>query len=131
MRRQIEVTSHTANLGKIRRLVRESLSQTALDAEALDLVVLGIDEACSNVIRHAYALRDDAPIKLSLEIGPDGLRCCIRDFGKHPCLKAVEGRELKELRPGGLGVHLIRRVFDRVDYQLMPQGTELRLFKKL
>ena len=37
------------------------------------------------------------------------------------------GRPLDLVQPGGLGLHLIRRAFDQVDYNLKRRGTELVL----
>jgi len=43
----------------------------------------------------------------------------------------MRGRAHNEVKPGGLGLHLIRNAFDKVDYILKPRGTELVLTKKL
>ena len=95
------------------------------------LIVLGVDEACTNIIRYAYALRDDQLISLSLE----GLRGCVRirlrDYGKQARKSALRGRSHRLIKPGGLGLHLIRNAFDKVDYHLKPRGTELILTKNL
>lgn len=94
-------------------------------------MVLGVDEACTNIIRYAYALQDDQLISLSLE----GLRHCVRirlrDYGKQAKKNALRGRSPSSIRPGGLGLHLIRNAFDKVDYILKQRGTELVLTKKL
>ncbi len=82
------------------------------------LMVLGVDEACTNIIRHAYDLRDDQLIALSME----GLRNCVRmrlrDYGKQTADEKMKGRVHDPIKPGGLGLHLIRHAFDKVDYIL-------------
>ncbi len=94
-------------------------------------MVLGIDEACTNIIRYAYELRDDQLIILTME----GLRECIRvrlrDYGVQTPGHAMKGRSHDIIKPGGLGLHLIRNAFDQVDYILKPRGTELVLTKNL
>ena len=94
-------------------------------------MVLGVDEACTNVIRYAYQLRDDQPIALSME----GLRKCIRlrlrDYGDQTPPDEMRGRNHDTIKPGGLGLHLIRNAFDEVNYVLKPRGTELVLTKNL
>ena len=94
-------------------------------------MVLGVDEACTNIIRHAYALRDDQPITLSME----GLRSCVRmrlrDYGQQTPAHRMRGRTHEEVQPGGLGLHLIRAAFDKIDYILKRRGTELVLTKNL
>jgi serine/threonine-protein kinase RsbW len=95
------------------------------------LMVLGVDEACTNIIRYAYALRDDQPITLWME----GLRGCVRmrlrDYGEQTSIPSMKGPALQRVKPGGLGLHLIRHAFDKVDYILKPRGTELVLTKNL
>src|SRR6266550_1284383 len=110
-KRKIEFSSHTGNLALMRNFVREFLNDYRFSEKEQMLMVLGVDEACTNVIRYAYQLRDDQPIALSME----GLR----------------GRNQDTIKPGGLGLHLIRNAFDEVNYVLKPRGTELVLTKNL
>lgn len=94
-------------------------------------MVLGIDEACTNVIRYAYDLRDDQPIALSVEAMRTCVRMRLRDYGDQTPAHKMQGRNHDQIRPGGLGLHLIRNAFDKVDYILKPRGTELVLTKHL
>src|SRR5260370_17912142 len=88
-------------------------------------MVLGVDEACTNIIRHAYHLAEDKLITLSLQTYTGGVRFRLRDFGDQA--EWVQGRSLDHVRPGGLGLHLIRHAFDQVDYQRKSRGTTLVL----
>lgn len=94
-------------------------------------MVLGVDEACTNIIRYAYRLRDDQLIALSME----GLRKCVRmrlrDYGEQIRPHKIEGRFHNMIKPGGLGLYLIRNAFDEIDYVLKRRGTELVLTKNL
>jgi anti-sigma regulatory factor (Ser/Thr protein kinase) len=94
-------------------------------------MVLGIDEACTNVIRHAYDLRDNQPMTLWVETLRTCVRLRLRDYGAKTAPHTMRGRDHHEVRPGGLGLHLIRNAFDKVDYILKPKGTELVLTKNL
>ncbi len=130
-RKKIEFSSHTGNLAAMRCLVREFLDGYPFSEKERVLMVLGVDEACTNIIRYAYQLRDDQPIALSLE----GLRTCVRmrlrDYGEQTTPDEMRGRAHDAVKPGGLGLHLIRNAFDKVDYVLKRRGTELVLTKKL
>ena len=128
--RTIEFSSHPGNLSLLRRFVREFLSEQGCCASLIDLMVLGIDEACTNVIRYAYGHANDQCIRLTLESARGVVRCRLRDFGARLCLDKMNGRELEVVRPGGLGLHLIRQAFDRAEYHRRPKGTELVLVKK-
>ena len=94
-------------------------------------MVLGIDEASSNVIRHAYNSATTERIILSCEHVGGSIRFTLRDFGNPADPAALEGRPQDTLEPGGLGLHFIRRVFDSVDYRARKPGTELVLLKRL
>ena len=93
--------------------------------------MLGVDEACTNVIRYAYDLRDDQPIALSVEALSTCVRVRLRDYGAQTPAEQMRGRAHDQVKPGGLGLHLIRNAFDKVDYILKLRGTELVLTKKL
>ena len=124
--RAIEFTSHCGNLSLVRKFVRQFLQAAGCGESLVDLMVLGIDEACTNVIRYAYGNAEDQLIRLSLEHTPEGVRCRLRDYG---C--PVDARQLEVVRPGGLGLHLIRQAFDTARYLRRPKGTELVLTKSL
>jgi anti-sigma regulatory factor (Ser/Thr protein kinase) len=128
---KLEFTSHTANLALMRNFVRKFLARHPFSEKQRTLMVLGIDEACTNVIRHAYDLRDDQPIALSVESLQTCVRLRLRDYGEQTPAHQMRGRNHTEVRPGGLGLHLIRNAFDKVDYILKPLGTELVLTKNL
>ncbi len=131
MKKKIEFSSHTANLALMRNFVRGFLEAYSFSDRECTLMVLGVDEACTNIIRHAYHLRDDQLISLSLE----GLNRCVRmrlrDYGKQSPPHAIKGRPHDLIKPGGLGLHLIQNAFDKVDYILKSRGTELVLTKNL
>jgi serine/threonine-protein kinase RsbW len=130
-KKKVEFSSHTGNLAPMRKFVRRFLDAYPFSERERMLMVLGVDEACTNIIRHAYHLQDDQLITLSLE----GLRNCVRmrlrDYGKQTEAHAMKGRSHELIRPGGLGLHLIRTAFDKVDYILKARGTELVMTKNL
>jgi hypothetical protein len=53
---------------------------------------------------------------------PTGLRIVIEDLGRQTDPGAIKGRDLDDVRPGGLGVHIIREVMDEVVYEKRPGG---------
>jgi serine/threonine-protein kinase RsbW len=130
-RRKVEFSSHTANLALLRKFVRDFLKNYPFSEKERMLMVLGVDEACTNVIRYAYRLRDDQLISLQME----GLRKCVRmrlrDYGEKAFPDKMKGRSHDLIKPGGLGLHLIHNAFDQVDYVHKRRGTELVLTKNL
>jgi serine/threonine-protein kinase RsbW len=130
-RGKLEFTSHTANLVLMRNFVRKFLARHPFSEKQRTLMVLGVDEACTNVIRYAYDLRDDQPITLSVEALSTCVRMRLRDYGEQCSAKQMRGRAHNDVKPGGLGLFLIRNAFDKVDYILKARGTELVLTKNL
>jgi anti-sigma regulatory factor (Ser/Thr protein kinase) len=131
MKQKVEFSSHTGNLAPMRKFVRKFLESYPFSEQERMLMVLGVDEACTNIIRHAYHLRDDQLISLSLEASRRCIRMRLRDYGKQTETHTMKGREHHLIRPGGLGLHLIRTAFDKVDYILKARGTELVMTKNL
>jgi len=130
-KKTIEFASHTGNLALMRNCVRDFLNGYAFSDKQRLLMVLGVDEACTNIIRHAYQLRDDQLIALYMEESRTCIRMRLRDYGKQVEPHEMKGRCADGLKPGGLGLYLIRAAFDGVDYVLKRRGTELVLTKKL
>jgi anti-sigma regulatory factor (Ser/Thr protein kinase) len=129
MKRKIEFASHTANLGSVRSLVRQFALDARTPDDQVDLIVLGVDEACANIIRHVYR-EEPRLIGLCCERLKGGLRFRLRDYGENGCEPEQWcGRALEAVQPGGLGLHLIRSAFDDVDYRPKRKGMELVLTK--
>ena len=130
-KKKLEFTSDTANLALMRRHVRQFIDPYPFSEKDRLLIVLGVDEACTNIIRHAYKLRADRPICLSME----GLRKCVRlrlrDYGDHVPAHQMRGADHNVIRPGGLGLRLMKIAFDEINYIAKVRGTELILVKNL
>ena len=129
MKREIEFASHPANLSLVRDFVRQFLKSLAFSETEKDLIILGLDEACTNVIRYAYHHEPNQLICLVCEEIESGVRFRLRDYGTQCDPTKLQGRPLDLVQPGGLGIHLIRRAFNQVDYNLKKEGTELVLEK--
>jgi anti-sigma regulatory factor (Ser/Thr protein kinase) len=131
MKRKIEFASHPGNLSSVRSLVRQFAAEARLSDADVELIVLGIDEACTNIIRHTYKREENRPIGLSCEQVQGGLRFRLRHYGVDGSEPSQwSGRPLDSVQPGGLGLHLIHTAFDRVDYRPKRNGMELVLTKK-
>lgn len=130
-KRELEFSSHTGNLALMRNFVRGFLNDLPFSERDRTLMILGVDEACTNIIRHAYHLQDDQLIALSLEAQSGCVCLRLRDYGTQPEPENLRHRKREVIKPGGLGLHLIRTVFDHVDYVLRSQGTELVMTKRI
>jgi anti-sigma regulatory factor (Ser/Thr protein kinase) len=67
------------------------------------------------------------PIQLHLEADELELRFRLRDFAGPLEMDKLQSRDLDQVRPGGLGLHLMKRVFNHVEFKCLGDGTELTL----
>lgn len=126
----LDVPTDPASLFLVRCVVGRLAERLDFRSEEVERMVLAVDEACTNVIRYAYEDRQDGRISLTFIVQPGALEIHVRDFGTHVAPETFQPRELTDIRPGGLGVHFIRRAMDRVDYLAPPDGgTLLKLVK--
>jgi sigma-B regulation protein RsbU (phosphoserine phosphatase) len=114
------------------KLIRAATEQTArfLDAPeswTFDLK-MAVDEACQNIIRHAYGGQGEGDIMIDYIREGDVLVVHIMDFAAPVDPATVKPRSLSEVRPGGLGVHLIKSVCDEARFVTPPPGVG-NLFK--
>ena len=110
----------------------EAICQVAgLDEMQTHQVVLAADEATNNVMRHAHHGKPDAPIQIRCRLLPDGIEIHLIDEGQPFNLDAVPHLDPAELRPGGRGVFLMRRLMDELSCQPRGErGNTLRMLKR-
>lgn len=130
------IFSTPAHLPVVRAAADRMCRLIGFDEDSAHRVVLSIDEAMTNVIRHAYDGAEDRPIEVELTaVGhsrPEALRVRIRDYGRRVDSSQIKSRELSDVRPGGLGVHIMNECMDRVEYEPAEGGgTTLTMFKHL
>ncbi|MFA7343500.1 MAG: ATP-binding protein [Terrimicrobiaceae bacterium] len=128
MKKTIRFSSDTCHLADVRREARAFLAGNGFDDCSTELMVLALDEACTNVIRHAYAL-ECKPVRLEMASLRRRVRFVLRDYGRACDPAKIKSRKLEDIRPGGLGVHIIKQAFDSVTYFPQPKGTRLILEK--
>jgi len=130
---RLEIRSDPRLLEAVRALVRAYLSGFGFSGDRCDEIVLAVDEACTNAIRHAYGGRTDQTIDLAMQSDADWITLELRDTGRPAPAARVRRRDVpppdtKRLKPGGLGVQLIYRVFDEATFSPgRQQGNCVRM----
>lgn len=124
-----------AQLDAIRDFVGEAASQAGFSSQEVYSVQLATDEACSNVIEHAYKDTQGGSIEITCSVQPGEVRIVIHDHGvqfdmgkvKKPNLsKRLEDREV-----GGLGVYFIYKLMDEVEFvSTKKEGNTLTMVKR-
>ncbi len=128
----ITVPSHPKYLSLVRAVTGMMGVQNKVDETVIEHMEHAVDEACSNVIKHAYGGDPNQQIGVTLRISPEAFEVIIEDNGLKADVASIKGRGLDDIRPGGLGVHLIKRACDVVEFDEEKQtGNRLRLVKYL
>lgn len=122
-------------LAKISEFIAEHSKRVGLTEKATYSVQLAVDEACSNIIEHAYGGEGLGDIEVTCKQLEDGLEVIIKDKGLKFDPDEVEDPEigvpLEELGNRGAGVYLMKKLMDEVHYEYSKnKGTTLRMMKK-
>lgn len=133
---EMRICANPDYLCVVRRAVRQVAETLGMKEEDAESVILAVVEAVTNVIRHSYGGPCEKPIIVSLNKGSCGdenrpaLEIVIRDFGKQVDPKTIKGRDLEDIRPGGLGIHIIQSIMDEIEFKPMEDcGMRLRMAK--
>ncbi len=128
----LRIPSRTDNLGVIREFISGIAKKFGFSADSISEIELAVDEACANVIKHAYNYDASKKIDITVETNSRKLTIIISDRGKGFDPDHVEKPEerLKKHARGGLGIALIRKVMDEVSFDIHPGAhNEVRMVK--
>ncbi len=126
--------SHTKNLILIREFVEDFLVSKNISGEDREKIILAIDEACTNKIKHSYKFDETKDIIVKLKLSGDEFTAEISDFGSPFNPEKVPVPNLKEnyinKKPGGYGIFLMRQLMDEVKYEFNLHGENKIILKK-
>jgi anti-sigma regulatory factor (Ser/Thr protein kinase) len=132
---RLTIASDPAHLPVVRAALERFCALLGLDEPTAGDVVLAVDEALTNVIKHAYHGAPDRPIEITFcqvsSSGQPGLEIRLRDWGEQTEPGKIRSRDLQDVRPGGLGVHIMRQCMDRIDYTHAADGGTILTMVKL
>ena len=121
---KLEIKSRTENLAEIREFINSAAEDSGFSKEAIDNIILAVDEACTNIIKHAYKYFPDGKIILTLKTDKNTFTIDIIDYGKSFEPGLVPNPDLQkyfdEKRVGGLGMYLMKTLMDDVKYISVP-----------
>ena len=128
-----QFSAHARELGPTRAMTRMALNNQGWRSDIVEDIVLAIDEACQNIIRHAYLGECDDPITLHIERHHNTVVVVLEDQASAVSPDCMNPRAFDDIRPGGLGCHFMRQVMDTVSIEPSPtgQGNRLRMVKSI
>jgi len=122
--------SHPRYLAVVRAVTAKMVEVYGMHEKAVEDIKLAVDEACSNVIKHAYRGNTSQKINLTYKITEKSFAVVIEDEGIKADMQSLKGRSLDDIRPGGLGIHFIRRVFDVVTFDAKKKTGNRLILRK-
>ena len=121
---ELKVKSKTENLSEIRDFVSSNANKAGIPAETIENIILAVDEACTNIIKHAYKLSPEGEIIINIDYDEKKFTVTIIDYGKSFDPNLVPLPDLqkyyREHRVGGLGMYLMKSLMDDISYTSIP-----------
>lgn len=123
----VQTPGDISYLHRIRDFIAGIATEVGIDQHDIDNIELAVDEACTNVIEHGYAPDDpNKEITVRMEINTSKLVLTVIDHAKPFDILQYAPRDIKELKQegkdGGLGIRLIKRIMDTIDYRTTSDG---------
>jgi len=117
--------------GVVRGAVEQFAAAFGVPERECCALALAVQEAVTNIIRHAYGNRHDQPIELTCSARADTLEFVLLDEGTAADPARFCAWPLGEVRSGGFGTHIMAQVMDGVQYERLPDRNRLRMVKHL
>jgi serine/threonine-protein kinase RsbW len=122
--KQLVIKSRTENLTSIREFIYLNASAVGFSDEVIDNIILAVDEACTNIIKHAYKLDPEGEIIIKLKYNGSKLGIELTDYGISFEPDQVPDPDLQKYyrqhKVGGLGMYLMKTLMDDVKYISIP-----------
>jgi len=131
-REEIKVPADMNYLAELRDFITQTGRKFGVSEQIINSFKMAIDEAGTNIIRHAY--RDwEGYITVRIIIREKSVTVCLIDQGHTYDPRLSKDPDLKRYvdigKKGGLGIFIIRRLVDEIDYHKTVEGNELKLTK--
>lgn len=121
---ELVVKSRTGNLSSIRDFISSKAFEAGLTNDSIENIMLAVDEACTNIIKHAYKSFPDGEITIKIEYNSEKFQIEILDHGSTFNPDTVPDPDLQKYyrngRVGGLGMYLMKTLMDDVKYISVP-----------
>ncbi len=130
---EIRFPAKPERLCLVRALVKRAAEAVGCNEALGEKLVIAINEACMNVIQHAYKGNESGEVVLQILNNKSQILFRLMDFAEPVDLDSVKSRELEDVRPGGLGVHFIMEIMDKCERGHLEKGAGnyLEMMKKI
>ena len=134
--KELKVKSKTENLSVIRDFISTSAAEARVTPDVVENIILAVDEACTNIIKHAYKSFPDGELIIKTKSTQSRFIISITDFGNTFKPDSIPEPDLqkyyRQKRVGGLGMYLMKTLMDEVKYTSIPgKHNEVLLSKNI
>jgi len=127
----LKFKASACQLKKVRHTVQNIVLDLGFGSECQQKIILALDEAMTNVIRHAYKDIEDGEIELDINRQNNTLVFYLRDFAPEVFDSDIKPRCLDKLLPGQMGINFIDSVMDSWEFATPKDGYgNLLIMKK-
>ncbi len=134
-RSSLTIPSQTERLSDVREFVADRARQHGFNEDDVNKIAIAVDEACTNIIKHGYNYSPDNSIDIDITRSGNEFEILISDRGKQFDPAAIQSPDMKDYfahyRRGGLGVYLMKRIMDKVEFNFQSDKNVLRMMKIL
>lgn len=131
---QLQIPADENNLSEVRDFIADICLRAGFSKRETNNTKLATDEACTNIIKHAY-LDGGGEIRIEVNAGPGRVEINIYDSGTPFEWSQVQEPDLQRYvdigKKGGLGIYLMNRLMDEVEYQSSTDGNRLSMLKTI
>jgi len=135
MKKNLRIPSQTEKLILAREFVADAAKGFGFAEDDVNNIALAVDEACTNIIKHAYQYAADREIGIVIVMKKPEFEILIEDHGRHFDPNRIPVPDMKEYmshyKRGGLGMYLMKKLMDKVEYSIEPRKNIVRLTKYL
>ena len=134
--KELKVKSKTENLSLIRDFINTSAAEAGVTPDVLENIILAVDEACTNIIKHAYKSFPEGELIIKTKSTLSRFVISITDYGNTFEPDTIPEPDLqkyyRQKRVGGLGMYLMKTLMDDVKYVSIPgKYNEVLLSKNI
>ena len=139
MAQEISVPGRYDRILEVCPFVVAGAEDAGFDSDDLFKIELACDEACTNVIEHAYGSEDQGEIRVVWELSGQNFVVKVFDNGKPFMPNSVSKpvipdspKDMEQLKIGGLGIHFMRKLMDEIHFSYDDSsGNQLLMIKYL
>ncbi len=130
---ELRFNSDPKKLRMVRERVQEIAEEFGCSKKLISDLVIAINEACMNIMQHAYKGEKSGEILLEMQKDSGEVQVLLTDYAEPIDPKGIQPRDLEDVKPGGLGTYFIQEIMDDCTYGHLDNqaGNYLKMRKKI